>query len=198
MKCNHWVVVFTLLHRLLATPVSEDKNHRKKIPYVNHEFLFFNSASTSSCDVSPRRFHSASFTHRRLPSPKQPSPLVIDSSHGNLNQEFAAAATKKRASTGSKLPDKPETQTVSEPTTPFLLKPDISVSKETLNRAHRTRSTPPNIDLSKVSKLSAGIPKLELSGNYIFCVSIVADNNTSLHFLWNLWSVFILARHIIE
>ncbi|XP_057299989.1 microtubule-associated serine/threonine-protein kinase 2-like isoform X2 [Hydractinia symbiolongicarpus] len=98
-------------------------------------------ASTSSCDLSPRKFIStATFTSQRVPSPKQPSPLVIDTSHDDT-------MLLKTTSTSS------------APNTP--LDKSLSASYGT-GRTQRTKSTPPCLDLSKINQ---SIPRLELSAS---------------------------------
>ncbi|XP_066936599.1 microtubule-associated serine/threonine-protein kinase 3-like isoform X2 [Clytia hemisphaerica] len=108
-------------------------------------------ASTSSCDVSPRRFLSASFTATRVPSPKQPSPLVLDS----LSIQSDDSASTQPSPNSESI--------VSEPSTPLLTTQSAEkIDDRNRTGVVRTRSTPPCIDLSKIS---VGVPRLELSAS---------------------------------
>ena len=133
--------------------------------------MFSSAASTSSCDLSPRRYlATTTFTT----SPKQPSPLVIDAI-SSLSQTIVAQfdETEKNADANTPL-------LITK--TPATLAPTINhhlasttsnrlsvgeqrtskeIDEDEKGRITRTKSTPPCIDLSKCN---VGIPRLELSG----------------------------------
>ncbi|XP_065657460.1 microtubule-associated serine/threonine-protein kinase 3 isoform X22 [Hydra vulgaris] len=92
--------------------------------------------SNSSCDLSPRRFLStATFTMQRVPSPKQPSPLVIDTSR---EDDLTLQGTSS---------------VLSEPNTPLGKSSKLVCH----NKLHRTKSTPPMLDFSRA------VPELDLA-----------------------------------
>ena len=126
-----------------------------------HPFnLYFNSstASVSSCDVSPRRFLSA-HNSPRVPSPRQPSPLVIDALSNQITPRGRSLSHCDGTTTE---PNTPLLKTKDSTNNTLGVTPTKGVTLDEKGRLQRTKSTPPNIDLSKCS--TVGIPRLELSG----------------------------------
>ena len=128
--------------------------------------MFSSAASTSSCDLSPRRYLASTTC---TTSPKQPSPLVIDAI-SSLSQTIVAQfdGTEKNADANTpllitKTPATlaPTTSTTSNRLSVGEQRTSKEIDEDEKGRITRTKSTPPCIDLSKCN---VGIPRLELSG----------------------------------
>lgn len=114
--------------------------------------------------MSPRRFTStASFSIQRVPSPKQPSPLVIDTTR---DDDIVSSNDNILRPASLVIDTSPEQDLTLKTATTTVTTPEIVTSKQTSKltsqlKIQRTKSTPPNIDLTRVSP---SVPKLELSG----------------------------------
>ena len=125
---------------------------RSNVIYPNfNPFIHF---SVSGSESSPRRLSSiTSFGLQRIPSPRHPSPLVIDTSRSRDDKKL---------------------QQHSEPASP-LVKTARGPNNLSPKRLHRTSSMPPRIDSGdeSVGESVKTLPRLELS------CKLLIDNETS-------------------
>ena len=98
-----------------------------------------------------------------MPSPKQPSPLVIDTTR---DDDIVSSNDNIFRPASLVIDTSPEQDLTLKTATTTVTTPEIVTSRQTSKltsqlKIQRTKSTPPNIDLTRVSP---SVPKLELSG----------------------------------